>query len=94
MSVGARGGTRHLLRSGRAVEVPSIPVGKTASSARGAVARMDAWLLETMRSEAEARFDDWTPALFESEKPGRFPQATRDALNDYIFDGARPLEEA
>lgn len=79
---GHSAGSRHRLRSGLVVQVPSC------NPTRQGLAKMHGWLLETMRSEAKARGDEYVPGLFECAQAGKLPPADVDMLNDFIFDGA------
>lgn len=79
---GQPAGSKHRLRSGLTVQVPRC------NPTRQGIAKMEGWLLETMRAEAKARGDEYVPGLFASAKPGKLPPADVDMLNDFVFDGA------
>jgi hypothetical protein len=81
------GGSRWITSTKAMIQVPVLIPGKH-GKAQTCIRKMHVWLLTVMREEAVRRDDEWTPALFERESPGKMPQGSVDALNDYIFDGA------
>jgi hypothetical protein len=79
------GGSKWVTSSGRRIAVPVIIVGKQRITT--CIRMMDSWLLQEVFLEAEARGEEHIKTLFGGEKPGKLPPASRDALNDYLFDG-------
>jgi len=49
------------------------------------MARVDAWLLANAVAEAEARSDRFNLLQFQAENPRGIPQASKDAMELYLF---------
>lgn len=53
--------------------------------------RVQAWLQENAIAEAESRGDDYNARIFRNETPGRIPQASKDAMEEYLFGQQPPV---
>lgn len=54
-------------------------------AANSTMARVDAWLLANAVAEAEARSDRFNLLQFQAENPRGIPQASKDAMELYLF---------
>ena len=52
---------------------------------------VDKWLQDNVLSEAKSRNDDHIVLMFQDEKPGKFPTATREMINSYLFGFREPF---
>ncbi len=68
--------------------IPTTPVPRmdctTHRKALATLKRYEHWLLDNTLRIANRLHHDHIILLYQAEKPGKFPQATRDSLCDYL----------
>lgn len=69
--------------------VPNVSAD-TNRKAINASARMDQWLIENARAEAQARGDDFNGPMFDRMEPRKLSPSDIDILNEYLFGDEQP----
>lgn len=68
---------------------PNIDVSSD-RKATNTLSRVDSWLHANAIAEAESRGDKFNLASFRAENPARLPQASKDAMEEYLFGDRQP----
>lgn len=78
--------------TGRVITNPPLIRISSNRKALNDIKKVQQWLLDNAREEAEHKQDSYFLLLIKNEKAGKLPQATIDSLNVYLFGKTDPYE--